>query len=128
MPADYTIDTERRLVYSRGWGDLTDADLLEHQRRLALDPRFHPDFSQLIDLLGVSSAEGVTANGVMEVAKRHVYGPRSRRALVATDLATFGLARMFQTYRDIAGGDDQIHVFTSLEDAWAWLRMSPGAA
>jgi hypothetical protein len=35
---------------------------------------------------------------------------------------------MFQTYRDIAGGEDQIHVFTNLEDAWAWLRISPWTA
>jgi hypothetical protein len=124
MPADYTIDAERQLVYSRGWGDLTDADLLDHQRRLALDPRFHPGFSQLIDFLDVTSAGAVTAEGVVEVAKRHLYGPNSRRALVATDLATFGLARMFEAYRDIAGGEEQINVFKRLDDAWAWLGIS----
>jgi hypothetical protein len=125
MPADYLIDAERQLVYSRGWGDLTDADLLDHQRRLALDPRFHPDLSQLLDFLGVTSSKGVTANAVKEGARRHLFGPHSRRALVASDPSTFGMARMFETYREISGSEEQIKVFRSLEDAWAWLGISP---
>jgi hypothetical protein len=125
MPSDYAIDAQRQLVYSRAWGGLTDADLFDHQRRLGLDPRFHPDFSQLLDFLGVTSSKGVTANGVKEVARRHLFGPHSRRALVASDPSTFGLARMFETYREIFGSEEQLKVFRSLEDAWAWLGISP---
>jgi hypothetical protein len=57
MPADYTIDAARQFVYSRGWGALTDEDLLDHQQRLALDPRFHSNYCQLIDFLGVTSVD-----------------------------------------------------------------------
>jgi hypothetical protein len=126
MPASYTIDAERQLVYSRGWGDVTDADLLDHQQRLALDPCFQPHFYQLMDFLGVTSA-AVTANGVRAVAQRHLYGPHSRRAIVASDLTSFGLARMFETFRDTAGGKEHIMVFRKLEDAWAWLGLSPAS-
>ena len=125
MPADYEIDVERQLVHSRAWGHVTDTDLLEHQRRLALDPRFHSDFSQLWDLLGVTNYDAVTADGLKQGAKLHLYGPRSRRAIVATDLGSFGMARMFEAYRDIAGGKEQIRVFRRLEEAWAWLGISP---
>jgi hypothetical protein len=125
MPADYTIDAARQFVYSRGWGVLTDEDLLDHQQRLALDPRFHSHFCQLIDFLGVTSVDAVTANGVRAVARRHLYGPGARRAIVAPDLALFGLARMFESHRDAGGGEEQIRVFKSLGDAWAWLGRSP---
>jgi hypothetical protein len=125
MPADYTIDTERQLVHSRAWGAVTNADLFDHQRRLALDPRFHRDCSQLLDFLGVTNYDAVTADGVRDVAQRHLYGPHSRRAIAAPDPASFGLARMFQTYRDMAGGEEQIRVFRSLRDAWEWLGLSP---
>ena len=73
MPACYTIDAERHLVYSRGWGILTDADLFDHQRRLALNPGFQSNFDQLVDFLGVTSAGAVTPNGVLVVAQRHLY-------------------------------------------------------
>jgi hypothetical protein len=125
MPADYTIDTERQLVYSRAWGVVTDADLLEHQRRLALDPRFHRDLFQLWDLLGVTKYDAVTINGLKQSAKLHLFGPRSRRAIISADLGSFGMARMFEAYRDIAGGEEQIRVFRRVEEAWAWLGISP---
>jgi hypothetical protein len=128
MPADYTIDVKRQLVHSRAWGHVTDTDLLEHQRRLALDPRFHPDFSQLWDLLAVTNHDAVTVNGVRDVAQRHLFGPHSRRAIVAADLGSFGMARMFEAHRDIAGGEEEIRVFRRLEEAWAWLGMSPREA
>jgi len=125
MPVDYTIDAERQLVYSRAWGEVTDAELLDHQGRLALDPRFNADFSQLLDFVGVTSHGGLTASGIRAIAQRHLYGPHSRRAIATPDATGYGLARMFETYRDIAGGEEQIRVFTSLDDAWKWLGMAP---
>ena len=125
MPWDYVIFADKRLVYSRGWGDVTDADVLDHQRRLAEDPQFRNDFSQLIDFLGANSLKALTFDGIRKAAQRHVFGPGSRRAIVVSDAASFGLARMFKSYRDIAGGEEQVNVFRSLEDAWAWLGMSP---
>jgi hypothetical protein len=73
----------------------------------------------------VTSVEAVTTNGVKAVARRHLFGPGARRAIVAPDLAVFGLARMFESHRDAGGDEEQIRVFKSLEDAWAWLGMSP---
>jgi hypothetical protein len=125
MPADYTIDVERQLVYSRAWGNVTDEDMFDHQRRLALDPLFNGDLFQLIDFLAVTDGKALSTNGVRSIAHRHLFGPRSRRAIVAADLAIYGMARMFETYRGIAGGEEQICVFKNLKDAWAWLGISP---
>jgi hypothetical protein len=126
MPTNYGIDVEQQLVFSRASGDVTDAELFNHQSQLARDPLFHRDFSQLADFLGVTSSTGVTAKGIMRLAQEHLYGPSSRRAFVASDPASFGLARMFETYRDISQGEEQIRVFKNLKDARLWLGIIAG--
>jgi hypothetical protein len=123
VPSDYVIDAEHRLVRSRLWGEVTDADLLDHQRRLAADPRFSSDFSQLIDSRDVTSAKEVTAFGIQNVARRHLYGPQSRRAIVANRPDVFGLGRMFEGYARASGSEETIRVFWILEDALAWLEV-----
>ena len=123
MPFEYVIDVERELVYSRGWGDVTEADLLDHQRKLAQDPQFQPTFSQLVDLRDPTSIN-VTADAVRNGARRHVFGPHARRAIVVPDSEKFGLAQMFQSYRQLAGGEDQIRIFLSMNAARGWLRTS----
>jgi hypothetical protein len=123
MPSDYVIDAEHGLVRSRVWGAAADAELFDHQRRLAADPRFNSDFSQLIDSRDVTSTEGLTGSGIESVALRHLYGPRSRRAIVVSRPDTFGIARMFESYREISGGEEAIHVFWNLADALAWLEI-----
>ena len=125
MPVDYAIHAERQLVHSRAWGDVTDAELLDHQRRLALDPAFDSEFSQMLDFLGVTGVKAITADGIRDVAQRQLYGPRSRRAIVAAHPVIFGLARMFASYRDVARAEEQIRVFKRLEEAWTWLGISP---
>ena len=123
MPSDYVIDAEYRLVRSRLWGGVTDADLFDHQRRLAADPKFSSDYSQLIDCRDVTSAKEVTAFGIQNVAQRHLYDPHSRRAIVANRPDVFGLGRMFEGYSRGSGSDDTIRVFWVLEDALAWLEV-----
>jgi hypothetical protein len=123
MPSDYVIDIEDRLVRSRLWGEVTDADLLDHQRRLAEDPQFSSDFSQLIDSRDVTSAKEITAYGVRSIAQRRLYGPRSRRAIVAPRPDVFGLGRMFESYCQTSGGKEAIRVFSVLADALEWLEV-----
>ena len=57
MPSSYTIDKDRELVTSTGWGVLTAAEVMEHQEWLASDKDFHPDFYQLLDLTAVTNIE-----------------------------------------------------------------------
>jgi hypothetical protein len=107
MPFEYVIDVERELVYSRGWGDVTEADLVDHQRRLVEDPQFRPTFSQLVDFRS-STSINVTTDAVRNGAQRHVFGPHARRAIVVLDNERFGLAEVFQSYRQLAGGEELI--------------------
>ena len=41
-------------------------------------------------------------------------------ALIADTDFAFGMARMYQAYRE--GGSDRIRVFRTPDEAWAWLE------
>lgn len=120
MPCSYTIDLARSLVLSRGWGVLTDGELLAHVRALTVDPRFVRHFHQLADLRDVTDVE-VTASTVREMARLNPYGDGSRRAVVVTSDVLFGMARMYQILRDEP--TDQLEIFRKLDDALRWLGI-----
>jgi hypothetical protein len=128
MPWSYAIDAERRLVLTRAWGELTGAEILEHQQQLSTDPQHDPSFSQLLDFTEVTTLDHVSAEAIRIASKLHLFGPGSRRALVIFGTVGYGLARMFETYRSLAGGREQIRIFTDLQDARAWLDGDLGPA
>lgn len=47
MPGSYLIDESRRLVFSRGWGVITDEEMASHAGNLRADPRFDPGFRKI---------------------------------------------------------------------------------
>jgi hypothetical protein len=122
MPCNCEIDPERGPVKVRAWGVLTPAEVMATRSKFTTHPAFSSDWSQLYDLREVTN---VSANGseVQGVADTSVFGPGSRRAFVAPRDETFGLSRMFATYREIAGGKELIEVFRSIEDAEKWLGL-----
>lgn len=126
MSAFYKIDKERRLVLSSGTGVLTKEDIIGHMDRLSNDPDFDPDFSQLIDFTQITALE-IDAEDVRQFAKRNIFSPRSRRALVVKDDLQFGLARMFQIHREL-NGEEGIRVFRSFNEALDWILVGKAAS
>jgi hypothetical protein len=124
MPHEYSIDAARRLVRVRMWGELTRAEIMATGAELSNDPLLRPEFSELIDLRGVTSAIAISAEDVRAIASAAL-SPVARRAFAASDLAMFGLARMFATLRDLTETREQVGVFRTLEEAEAWLGLEP---
>src|SRR6266853_3969647 len=125
MPAFYKIDKERRLVMSSGSGVLTKEDIFGHQERLSKDPDFDPTFSQLSDFTHITKID-ITPEDVRLAAKKNLFSPQSRRAMLVKDDLQFGLARMFEIHRELAG-EKGIRVFRKIEDALDWI-FTPGAS
>ena len=119
MPAFYKIDKERRLVLSSGSGTLTLADARAHQEKLSKDPDFDPSFSQIADFSQFTHFD-LSSDDIRLMAERSVFSPQSRRAIIVPNDFAFGLARMFQILRDLAG-EKGIHVCRSLEEALDWV-------
>ena len=121
MDASFEFDPARRLVIVTVRGELTDEGLLEGYDRLMGDPRYRPDYDQLVDL---SNAEGgkVTTHGVRAlVARPPEFVPSARRAIVIRSDLGFGMAHMFQILRGDGAG--QVQVFRDLDAAKQWLRI-----
>ena len=123
MPADFTINTDQKLVFSFGWAALTFADVINHRSRLAEDPRFHLNFRQIIDFTYVTSMN-LSNNEIQSLAGQPVFAPESRRALVTASALQFGLGHVFHTYSEA----QHINIFTGLKDAAEWVGVPIEAA
>ena len=121
MPGAYTIDLARSLVLSRGWGVLTDRELLAHVRALTADPRFARHFRQLADLRDVTEVQ-FTASTIREMVRLNPFWAGARRALVVTSDVVFGMARMYQLLRDES--PDELQIFRKVDDALQWLGIA----
>lgn len=121
MPAWYKIDRDHRFVMSTGSGTLTKEDMLGHQDRLLKDPEFDPEFSQLLDFTHVSKIE-VDERDIRLLARRSVFSPQSRRAVLVTDQRARELLKLFENLR-AAVGERNIRSFQTLDDAIEWLAL-----
>lgn len=121
MPASYWIDLSREIVFSRGWGALTDAEVLSHAETLRADAKFDPEFQQIIDYSEVTEVR-VTTSGVAAVAERNPFRVGARRAVVVGSDEAFGMVRMFQMRTD--SDPEQFAIFRSLGPAMEWVGMS----
>jgi hypothetical protein len=126
VPAFYKIDKERRLVLSSGSGVVTKDDLMGHQDRLLEDSDFDPSFCQLWNLTQVTEAN-LKAADVERMARRDVFSPSSRRAIVVAKEDHYGLARMFQIHRELSG-EHGIRIFRNLDDGLDWIFSKGQAA
>jgi hypothetical protein len=118
LPATYGIDRNRKLVTSRLWGAVTEAEVHDHNRRLRTDAAFDPSYRQLVDMTGITEVI-VGKDMINETAMDQFFNPGTRRAFVASSDATFGMARMFALQAEALG--QTIEVFRDMARAEDWL-------
>jgi len=126
VPASYKIDKERGLVMTIGAGVLTREDIQGHMDRLSADPDFDPSFSQLADFREITEVE-IEPEDVRQFAQRIIYSSSSRRAFLVKNDLQFGLARMFEIYREL-NGETGIRVFRAFDDAMEWIVIGKAAS
>ncbi|MGE5176012.1 MAG: hypothetical protein ACM3JJ_06505 [Hyphomicrobiales bacterium] len=120
MPGSYWIDLARGIVFSRGYGTVTDGDLLAHAKALGADPRFRATFRQIVDFRDLSEIM-VTSDGVRSLAQIHPFHRQAHRAIVVSSDAVFGLTRMFALLAD--ADPEHFGIFRSLEPAMEWVGL-----
>jgi len=129
MPIAYRIDQDRRLVLTRAWGILADADILDHKEQLAKDPHVRAPMVELSDLRSVERLD-VTTEGVKAMVAHDTKNADQvaghRLALVVGSDEVFGMARMYGLRRSADG--DGVGVFRDVADAEAWLGIGPTPA
>jgi len=126
MPAFFEIEKHHRLVITSASGVVTMAEALAHNQNLRKHPDFDPSFSQLIDLSDVTKIE-LNREDILTLAQDPILSDNSRRAILATGDLTFGLARMFEMFRE-SKGKETIRVFRNRDEARAWALGKNTAA
>jgi hypothetical protein len=104
---------------------VTFAEIRAHQNALLGDPAFLPEFNQLIDLTAATDLD-ISSHEARLVAQRKLFSPRSRRALVASQPAIFGVGRMLQAYNELSEAASRTAVWCNLPAAEEWLRLDRG--
>lgn len=122
MPARYVIHKDQGLVVNYGWGHLTFADFRAQQDTLIKDLDFDPSFNRLVDVTEATALD-LTVEEAKTIARRSIYHPASRRAVVAKDPDVFGMARLMDVYHATATRREQVRVFYDRDEALKWLGL-----
>ena len=129
MPIEYAIDHARRLVVARGNGVLTGADIFAYQREVWSRPDVL-GYDELVDMSDVTeiptpnpAGENFRALASESAATDSVEIP-TKFAIVAGEQLAYGLARMYQTYRELEPkSTKRVEVFRTLPEALAFLGV-----
>jgi hypothetical protein len=125
MGITYVVDHARRRVLTRAEGLLTFAEMVAH-----IDAEMRerpPGYQELFDATGAPT--DLTAEQVQTMVQRGNQAsqkePIGDVAIVATEPATFGLARMYSILCEQTG--PRVEVFRTVADAELWLDSRRGA-
>jgi hypothetical protein len=118
LPVDYTFDHEHRLVVATAHGRVVLQEILDYFDAVTLNEA--ASYAKLFDareMVPQLSDDDVMVLGA-RVSAYAAFDPRGAVAAVAvTQEARDGLRR----YMNFAGADRPMRLFTSMEDAEAWL-------
>jgi len=96
MPVILKIDSHRKVVYSTFYGKLTDEELLRHGARIASDPDFRKDFSEIVDFTAVTQAS-ISKDTLTTMANtRSLFSQSVFHIVVAAGGALFDLASRYK--------------------------------
>ncbi len=126
MPIESYIDEARKRVVARVRGDFTFTDIVETLERNLGDPRWRPGFDVLSDHTEVG--EPITPSQARRMVVRlgalSDLLTGSRWAIVTTKLASYSMMKVIALMAEQV--PMEIEVFTSLEEAEAWLVSTEG--
>lgn len=126
MPVRSAIHKNLRLVVTIEEGRVTFDDMRTNQDRLLTDPDFDPDFNQLSDVTLATDTD-LSPDNIRALFKRKVFSVTARRAVVAPDAFTYGMARMLETYVELSKNGPKVAVFRDRPSALMWLGLSENA-
>ena len=122
MPADFELIPGTRTVHSRGWGALTDADLLGHMARIAALFKtgvLDGDWAQIATSAPSTTWTVVSTAGIRRAAEGNPWPRYAVRAFIVATDEQFGLLRMYQALGNPK--TDDVGITRSVADAEAFI-------
>ena len=120
MPFATSFYRDRRLIITRAWGHITLDDVRAYQQELGQRPEFDATWAHVVDARDAVQFD-LSSGEIRDLAATSVLAPSARRAMVATDPATFGLFRMYGTLFELHVDGSAVGVFTTLDEAIEWV-------
>ena len=125
MPAGFRIFPRHNLIITTFRDIVTTDEYVQLYRELTSSPDFAVELVELADFTEVTEL-ALEAHEIRGLASR--VGERYRDRQVVTAMicgsdATFGLARMYQAFAELAGGET-VQVFRDRAPALDWLGLS----
>jgi hypothetical protein len=126
VPIDVRYDDAFATIFINLRGRVTDDELLDYARKATQTPPPGIPHNELLDTRGIEYPEASTA-ALREVA--HMFTrtergtPGVKIAIVAISDAEYGIARMYQAFRDASTAE--IRVYREMADAREWLGLPP---
>ena len=125
MALNYRLEKNRRLVLITGFGVIGPDEIVANRKALLSDPEFDRTFDALVDFTQVQTS--LNSDALRTLSREPLFSRASRIAVVATlppgNITLFGMARLYETYREVSNMGDQLRVFKTLEDAREWLGV-----
>ena len=118
MPATYSIDPRKRVVFTVFSGSVEELDIRDMAMRLEGDPDFKPDFSELVNLSAVTDFR-LTAEDLQGISNCDPFSNQAQRAFVCPEDLLFGICRMYECIK----GGTHMATFRSMSDARKWLDL-----
>ena len=118
--AQFSVDSEKKLVTVRFRDQVTAADIEDYAARLQEHPVFDPGFSEIVDLTAVQELD-LQANEFLKLAdKVDPFSSDAKRAFVVRNSTQAHAARMHKHLRL----QRDFQIFSSLEEAERWIASS----
>lgn len=121
MPVDIKLDLKNKIVYSKGTGKITNADIVEYPEKLKTFPDFTPDFHHLFDLKEVEEIK-VKTKMIYEVIQISIFSPTSKRAIIAHSSNYFNILRMYELINDPR--KKRVQIFQTVKEAYKWISST----
>ena len=122
MPGYFVIYPSHYLIYSRVTGLISRDEMVALRQRTTLDPEFDPAFDVIVDLRE-ADLSAWSSSDISLMASATALDKSARRVIVADTDDKFGLARVYATRRDLAGGEERILVVHTMAAGLDWLGL-----
>jgi hypothetical protein len=128
MPIVYHIDHDQRLVVATAYEVLTEAELFKYQQDAFTSPEA-AGYDEILDATHVTAVGSLSGGRLADLAKLATQmdppGSSAKFAIVAQTDFHFGLARMYQLFREgNPGSKKSVRVFRTRSEAEQWLGKS----
>lgn len=118
---DFDIDVEKRRVLVCFYNKVRATDIYLYTDRLRMDPQFHPEFSEIVDLTKADDLD-LQADEFLKLADEiDCFSAGTWRAFVVGSSVQEHAARMHKILRLEAN----IRIFSCVEEASAWIDSRP---